>query len=580
MTIIFNSNKLPHRNTKTPFGFVQARYEPLSVSDYDDPIPKCSNCKTKQFPLKTGGFSCPICSPDSDFIEGSLRIRKGSKKKLLYFFAFDVQFSIDKTRCLLNQLCDAMNDDDTAVIICLSTPYTIVSVKNSVSFYTVIDDVYNFVANDEYELTKKQIQNYVLPSLISLYSVQAMSSAQKSPIDVIPVVQILIHQSKKNPFAAFCFINSPISPITAEKAAASSRIIASNNGIIHFGVNESFKKLTAIARMSMGLVFGISQILPSTIQRLINLSQPAKMKVIMPRFIEVTKVTSSDGSMNMTAYTTKIILTSLKGCSARMNVDFTRVDDNHISSAKFIEITENSYGRFISLHSFGWSESAEMFDSIALSKPLVSSVSNLPPADSSIPPTLTPNPVQLNDSQNSTANSGNDNNENNSQPKVYDLDDFGDKNWQTTDESNINLLVTKNLILKGCASDVLRATWAGGNFARHVENLVNDPQLKDYVMSSCLVDALKKQERGVERFYYVLYTLLNDMSDKVVRVKKDHVLITPPIVFIYSTLDNPTDIIEKYFLSEWPLEVRILTDFDAFLLAAENQGFSNIRKPV
>lgn len=99
-------------------------------------------------------------------------------------------------------------------------------------------------------------------------------------------------------------------------------------------------------------------------------------------------------------------------------------------------------------------------------------------------------------------------------------------------------------------------------------------------MSSCLVDALKKQERGVERFYYVLYTLLNDMSDKVVRVKKDHVLITPPIVFIYSTLDNPTDIIEKYFLSEWPLEVRILTDFDAFLLAAENQGFSNIRKPV
>ena len=129
------------------------------------------------------------------------------------------------------------------------------------------------------------------------------------------------------------------------------------------------------------------------------------------------------------------------------------------------------------------------------------------------------------------------------------------------------------MILKGCASDVLRSTWAGGDFAKHFNALLNDPQVKNFILSSCLADAVKKQERGVERFYYVLYSLLDDMNDKVIRVKKDCVLITPPIVFIYSNLDNQTDIIEKILKNKWPFELRILIDFDAFVLAAEDQGF-------
>lgn len=572
MTITFNSDKLPHHDSKMAFGFVQSRFKPLSISDFEDQIPKCSNCKTKEFPLKAGNFACPICSPESDFIEGSIKILKGNKHKLLYYFAFDTQFPKEKTIILLKQLIDCMNEDDHAIVICISSPITIVSVNNTISFFNVFDSTTTFQADSKFELNKTQISKVVIPQLESLFSLRMKKGSEvKDPIEIIPLIQILSRQSNKRPFASFCFLNSPIAPISAEKAAAASRSIFENKGIIHFGSNEGFKRLSAISRMSMGIVFGINVILPNTIENLIHLSQPNKLKVITPRFMEAIKVTSSEGSMNMSSFVTTMKLTNTRGSSGRYQIDFSRVDENHITSVKFIEIADNPNGRFITLHSFTWSESSEMFDSIALSRPMANKSSEQTSSQS--PGTFSPfPPVSPVSMKKEEAKTNFHEPTLNLNKHIYNYDENG----ELFKPKNSNLIATTHLLLKGSTQDVLRAAWMGQDFSKLVGKLIDDQNIKTFIMSTCLEDSIQRQERGIQKFYYVLYSMLNDLSDRIIKIKQNYIMITHPFVFVYTTDNNPIELVNQYFNTCWPIEVRHFTDFKLFQLAAENNGFKLI----
>ncbi|OHS95054.1 hypothetical protein TRFO_38770 [Tritrichomonas foetus] len=576
MTILFNSRILPP-NPKMTFGFVQSRYSPQTVSDFDETLPKCTKCKTKQFPLKNGKFACPICSPESDFVEGSLKIGEGFETRSLFYFAFDINFSIDKIQMLLKSLSDSMSENDVAVILSLSPKITILSLDNTIPFFTVLDKINDFTLNDSYELTKDEINNFIIPSLFALYSMYSefifkhdhnfnekninnidnidntnksnntnLNSKEKlehrNYVDIIPLIQILIRQSEKRPFATFCFLNSPVAPLTVEKAAAASRTITSNGGIIHFGASESFKRLTAISRLNFGCVFGISEnlsICSLTIQKLINLSRPSSIKLISPRFVEVEKVTGSEGSMNMTAYITKMNLKSIRGCSARLTIDQTRIGKSHEKIVKMIEITDNIHGRFISLHNFTFPQNYEEKEK---------------------------EEQQQQQQQENPIEKG--------KGKGKENKNEIQKRMENIFIQYSNQEITNNIILKGFASDILRSAWAGEEWNQLIEKHVNNNGfLKEILSSYCTLELGLKPDQDALRLFYILESLHNDNTNRLIHLENGrYILVSPPIAYIYSNETFSIDIINRKILSEWPFELRFFTDLTIFKCFVEKFG--------
>jgi hypothetical protein len=342
---------------------------------------------------------------------------------------------------------------------------------------------------------KAELASVLIPALPALYTIQP-PNLRAQPIDVLAPLQVCVRQAERRPLAVFFFLTSPVGTITAERAAAASRTVASSGGVVHFGATEHFKRLSAISHCNFGFVFGISECVPSLIKKLMDGSQPIAIKLYCPRFVELEKVTGSDGSMRSSTSLSVVKLKTVKGCSGRLSIDFQRIFAAN-KTLRIAEVVRNVNGRFVKLHSFPFAEAAGAF------RP-----------------------------------------------------DFA---------------ATQNLVLKGCASDVLRTAWTGGDWQKTVAKVLGQPPVTPFLAKSCLADLGSRPDRDALRFFYVLECFFANLANRMVAVGNASVFVAPPIVCVYSEGD-PVAAAEQAVASEFPFEIRILSDKTAFRLLVEKLG--------
>jgi hypothetical protein len=131
--------------------------------------------------------------------------------------------------------------------------------------------------------------------------------------------------------------------------------------------------------------------------------------------------------------------------------------------------------------------------------------------------------------------------------------------------------ITQNLVLKGFASDVLRAAWAGQEWEPTIAKFLKGKHVEKQRVGSCLADLNGRPDRAALRLFYILQCLVGDLSHRLVEVQGGHAFVAPPVLYVH-TKEDPTAAVEQAVVSEWPFEVRIVDDIAAFRLVVEQLG--------
>jgi hypothetical protein len=389
-----------------------------------------------------------------------------------------------------------MADSDVVVVLALcGSSITILYVERDIPFFAFVEKPSEFSPTDLYEMSKGELSAILIPALPPLYP---LFQRQLGPVDVLAPLQIVVREAERRPFFALIFLGSPIVPFTAERAAAASRTIAVSDGVVHIGATEHFKRLTALARHNFGIVFGLSEIVPSVIKKLLDVSSPIAIKLFCPRFLELEKVTGGDGTVRSTTAMTVVKLKLLRGCSGRLAVDYSRIT-SECATVKVVEVVKTDAGRYLALHSFTWP----------------------------------PDPTSF--------------------------------------AAQHTAPITQNLVLKGFASDVLRAAWDGGDWETARANGLKAKGVAGYAAASCVAEAGGRPDREALRLFFVLECLVADLSNRLVEVDGGHAFVAPPVVYLHCQGD-PAAAAERVVASEWPFEVRVVTDRVAFRLVVEKLG--------
>ena len=497
MSFAFNSTVLPHRESAEPFGLVQTG---LSIDDdgskceFESTLSVCSRCSGYKFPCKNGKMECPMCSPESDFKDNIVCVDSGLARRNVYFLVIDLALPIATTRSLVSNFGKALEDTDTAMVIAVyGQKSVILYVENGMVLFGFVEQPRPLTPT--HECSKNDIITLIEPCLPALYSL-LVYPVESPLVDVLFPIELAMNQAAKRPFAIFFFLGSQTTQMTVQKVAAVSKDIEQRDGIVHFGATEHFKRLTAITHHSMGCVFGLSEFVPSTFRKLMSASRRVSMFLYCPRYVEIVKVTGSDGSIRSNSLLTILELERICGGSVKMRVDFGRIDKIP-EKVRFLQITTTVSGKYARLHTFTFADTVESFR------------------------------------------------------QAIDTD------------------ITRNLALKGYASDILRAVWAGASLEDAVKRVSGEYEV---AVKGSIVEGLgEKPDRDALRLYYVLECMCTDMESKIVKTEKGTIFMVPPVAYVISTGDPVTEA-EREIESEWPFEVRVFTDINAFKLLVEKFG--------
>ena len=498
MTFEFNSRVLPHPESGEPFGFVQTGLcidDTGSKCNFEASLSVCRQCSALQFPCEDGTTACPMCSPERKFKDEVVCFDSGVARRGVYIVIVDMALPIAKMQEIVSGFGKALEETDVAVVIAVcGDKRIVVYAENNIPFFDVVEAMSEPKLR---ESSKNDVLNVIVPCLPSLYAF-ACHSMDSVLVDVLSPIDLAVKLANKRSFAIFWFLGSQTKPMTVQKVAALSKIVATRDGVVHFGATEQFKRLTAIARHSMGCVFGLGEFVPSTFRKLMTLSKPVSMYLYCPRYIEISKVTGSEGSLRSNRYLTILQLAQIFGGSVKMQVDFERIDARP-SIVRFLEVTTTVSGKYARLHTFEFADTPESFR-------------NLSDAD-----------------------------------------------------------ITQNIKLKGLASDILRAAWAGEAWESVVKRVLCSEDAMKAVKGTIMEDLGQKPDRDALRLYYVLQCMCAEMESKIVTNEHGTVFLVPPVAYVCSPGDAVSEV-ERVVESDWPFEVRAFTDMNAFKLLVEKFG--------
>ena len=357
MSCIFNSEfLLDQNNNKDIFGLVQQNYDLKNVAEGTFEKKKCKKCGCFLFPDQEKQFKCPYCEPNSNFINSTVQIDGGFNVPAIYFFVFDFTFPIATIQRALTDLAKEVPENAKICILCsaLKQNYLIYD-YNQLPAIDCFNSLNEFFHSDAYFVSPSSIDTIIVPALFSLYNILQSQSHTDQPIDVTVPIEICRKQipNQLNELYSIIFFTSrEIKPIVADNAFLLGDAICKSGGILHFGAQQNFKRLTAISRPSFGIVFGISEYVDTTMKKLVSLSRPQKIKIIAPRFIETTKVTGADGNLRLTSLLSIIKLKNGRGVSLRFNVDYQRMSSSQqfTDRINIMEVLTNDKGQFLTLH--------------------------------------------------------------------------------------------------------------------------------------------------------------------------------------------------------------------------------------
>ena len=144
---------------------------------------------------------------------------------------------------------------------------------------------------------------------------------------------------------------------------------------------------------------------------------------------------------------------------------------------------------------------------------------------------------------------------------------------QTPEEykSKLDEEITRQFVLKGVASDVLRSAWAGDDWKRTVERVTRPEQIQECMKDTIVQKMGEKPDEEALRLYYVLHSVCPELRRKLVRENNGYVLLVPPIAHVYTPDDKVIDV-EKIVNSEWVFGIRRYQNVEDFRRVAEQNG--------
>jgi hypothetical protein len=128
--------------------------------------------------------------------------------------------------------------------------------------------------------------------------------------------------------------------------------------------------------------------------------------------------------------------------------------------------------------------------------------------------------------------------------------------------------ITRCLILKAFASDVLKKVWNGKDLGDVLKKRM-DGTIKNSISHTSLEKVGEKLQRDIVRLYFVLNSNgICDVDKRLVRIGKAWVCYLAPFVFVYGEESE-----WEFPGNEVLFEHRKVTDLDAFRLLLEQNGF-------
>ncbi|KAK8844937.1 hypothetical protein M9Y10_021110 [Tritrichomonas musculus] len=574
MTLLFNSTKI--LDQKSVIGCIQTCNEPDDYENWPNLLKKCSNCDCPLFPLSTEGKNtcdCPICHPKSEFSSKTYRIpltRENSAETGLaarnhFFFIFDIAMPPKILFNYIQALYESITESDTVSIICITNNVIFATVINGLLVFDVFDNQESVRSLKHYVIRKKDIIDVVLPSISSIY---ALTPAYLEPISnpFFGLQCILQAISSKNDsdynsffinvkFSCMLFFYRSICNLQVSEAETLGESLQETGVIVHFGGPPEFRRFSAVAHYNFGCIFettskstskifenlklnpnenGInpndaifdtfndSDCQPSIIKHLVKLSRPNnKVKLIAPRSVTFIKTTGCAGSVNTKELSAMLDLNAMVGGSVKI-----QIESNHDNIIHLLEIVKTH--------------------------PIANSLS-------------------IKNDTNSNADTN-----------IHNGFVFLKLHTLRADSGETNRSVTSNILLKGYASDILRAAWDGDDIKK-LANSYLTKDIQEIISNTCLstinereeAESLKRisphsplfspvslMQTNVLRLYYVLmnYGKCN-LTTQLIERDDCTIIITPPIAYIYKKqLEIRFNLDEFLPGNIWPFSTRIVDD--------------------
>ena len=349
MTIVFSQKTLPELNSTKSFGFVQQYYTPPIFVEHSGEIPKCPQCECYLFPTKENNLICPNCSPNANYITDSIRIRSGFERTNFFIFIFDLSLPLHQTQMILNQMYDKMSDNSKILIMSLSGHTTLIYSQNAAPQFTTITDFSDFNPHESHFTSKNDLKSIIFPSLTALYSI--FQNFERTPQDIITSLKISI--SFGRPALLICFLKRETALISVSTGSTISMSLAKVGISANFVASQNFRRLTAISRYSFGIVISFSEFSTTILDKLLSPSTtgPYSLKLIMPRGVEIKKVSGAEGSVNMTSSHVILRFSSARGCSALIERSSDRYGSK-LTDFYALEVASTVFGKFLTLHRF------------------------------------------------------------------------------------------------------------------------------------------------------------------------------------------------------------------------------------
>lgn len=349
MCISFSKTQIP-KVSDEEFGFFQEKDASDVKYDIAMNVSKCKICGCHQFPIKGDEqiLKCPMCQPEEDFVDQIVKIKDGIKNPQHFFFIFDATYKMKYIIKQLMQLASAMGNEQTVTVIGLSNFVTIIYKGNlgTATLYT-FQNIDEFRVIQSFACTRKVLIDNIIPSLPSLYNI-ARNQTINTTFDLELITNIIKEFDFVPFYTAICYIRRETAVLTTEEAVSlGNSILSDNKNMIHFVAEKGFKRISAISRLSHGLVLKPDLTDEQFVKNIVNMSSRSILSFVCPKFVEISH-TNALFKFNNKQHFYKCTTSLIRGLAGTFKV----TNHSPVNCINIIEIFNTHNGKCMKLHRF------------------------------------------------------------------------------------------------------------------------------------------------------------------------------------------------------------------------------------
>ena len=356
MTLLFDSSILPPEGTNDVFGFIQTSHIPTDfILTKGDPWLKCKSCGSSLFLLDDEtSFDCPICHPENSYSKHTFKvIDKKLQTKRRHYIVLDISMDLASMASILRQFVECLADTDEVWVVFISEAPIFCCVSNSVLFFDTPASGRDMTVSDpsislKYRISKKQLNDVVIPSVSSVCALRRVDGEQKC--DLWLVLQQVFENRGQEPAVVYAFVASKVADVPVSDDFM--EVIERNKDIVcHIGLcNDGFLRATTVSRGSLGCVFRLGYVSKNIVRKLVDSSLREKRVITFPACLSLGEVVGrQDMRIKKDKNVIKVVIPSLSGGAGTFTFDATKTD---FSIIRVVEKVVTDTAEFMTLHTF------------------------------------------------------------------------------------------------------------------------------------------------------------------------------------------------------------------------------------